>query len=122
MDAKQEAAAFFQCDGWWSQPWYGRQAMTGLRLAFGNGRIHGSGSDIVGPFTFEGFLSSDGIVAMRKHYVGQHDVNYVGTFDGEGVMAGEWDIAGFRGPWWIRLYRIEAAENATEIREFAPTE
>jgi len=95
--------------------------MEPLQLSFDQGRIEGSGADIIGAFTFSGRMADDGRVAMQKQYVGQHSVDYYGTYDGEGVMSGEWRISFSRGPWMIRIRRL-GVDAATEIKEFVPTE
>ena len=91
-----------QADGWWEQNYYGRQSMNPLVLKFDNGVVTGSGADIVGPFTMSGFIK-DGGVAIKKHYVGQHDTDYIGQFDGEGSLQGTWHIDDSRGRWMIHL-------------------
>ncbi len=93
------------CDGWWEQSGWGRQPMLELQLAYANGCIQGSGVDVVGRFTMAGQVAPDGVVAIRKHYVGRHTVNYYGTSDGEGTLAGEWEIDGWRGAWSIAFRR-----------------
>ncbi|HYM89666.1 MAG TPA: hypothetical protein VES92_11195 [Nitrospiraceae bacterium] len=53
---------------------------------------------------------------MVKRYVGKHLVEYLGTYDGEGTLWGEWRIGPFRDRWMITLKRpsrtseIHAAE------------
>ena len=42
-----------QCDGWWDEVGYGRQPMLQLGLRITGRQITGSGTDIVGPFTFD---------------------------------------------------------------------
>lgn len=77
------------CDGWWEQIFFGRQPMKDLVVSIEADRIQGRGSDVVGPFVLEGLFSSDGSVALSKHYVGRHSVRYLGKYDGEGTMAVE---------------------------------
>lgn len=108
-----------ECEGWWHQGWCGRQPMHDLRLTFQEGTIQGSGTDIIGPFIFRGILSEHGAVVLRKHYLGQHEVEYLGTFDGEGGFSGEWTVGCDHGPWMIRLRRTER-DSSTEIQEFGP--
>ncbi|MGB7343054.1 MAG: hypothetical protein WBD20_02480 [Pirellulaceae bacterium] len=91
-----------QAEGWWEQDYFGRQAMNPLVLNFDNGNVTGSGNDIVGPFTMSGVIK-DGNVAIKKRYVGQHDTDYIGQFDGEGTMQGKWHIHEMTGPWMIHL-------------------
>jgi hypothetical protein len=102
-DENRSAAPMMPCDGWWEQRGFGRQPMHQLQLSFAGGMIRGAGVDIVGPFLFDGTLSHGGDVAMVKKYVGKHRVNYVGKYDGEGLMWGMWNIGPFKGPWAIRL-------------------
>ena len=105
-----------QCEGWWEQDWYGRQPMTKLRIAFESNRIHGSGVDIVGPFSLSGIIGDGGAVVIQKQYIGSHCVEYVGAYDGEGSMAGEWRIDSFRGRWLISIRRVET-DSTREITE-----
>jgi hypothetical protein len=106
-----------RCDGWWEEAGYGRQPMEDLRISFELGRIQGSGSDIVGPFTLLGTIGAGGAVFIHKQYIGQHHVEYTGTFDGEGAMWGTWRIECFRGPWMIRIRRFDS-DWAEEIGDF----
>jgi hypothetical protein len=78
--------------GYWEQHGYGRQPMHDLVLRFAGGVIDGEGVDVVGRFTFEGVYDPDGSVTLVKHYLGQHDVLYRGTYDGEGTIWGDWSI------------------------------
>jgi hypothetical protein len=103
--AGPDEVAILECEGWWEQPIFGRHAMRQLRMAFAEGRVRGAGRDIVGEFLFNGTISPDGDVVMIKHYIGRHSVNYVGKYDGEGLMWGRWSLGIFRGPWMIRLGR-----------------
>jgi len=91
------------CDGWWDQKQFGRQPMHQLRLQFDSGSISGSGVDVIGLFTFTGTMDAHGQVLMLKRYLGQHSVEYVGKYDGEGLMWGEWNIAGFKDRWLIKI-------------------
>lgn len=77
--------------------------MTELRLKFDSGYITGTGRDIIGPFTFHGTIDSQGHVAMIKQYIGQHSVDYVGIYDGEGLLYGDWHIGGSKDRWLIRI-------------------
>ena len=106
------------CEGWWEQDGFGRQAMLELQIEFDDGRLRGAGVDIIGPFTLHGSIDEDGAASILKRYVGQHDVVYLGQYDGEGVISGQWDIDGYRGEWMIRLNRRLAGES--EIHEFHP--
>jgi hypothetical protein len=88
--------------GHWDQEIFGRQPMGPLVLRFHDGRIQGEGRDIVGPFTFSGEYDEHGRVRMVKQYHGRrrHQVFYVGTYDGEGTIFGEWRIpSGLSIPW-----------------------
>lgn len=78
--------------GFWEQRFYGRQLMHDLVLHFSDGKVKGSGVDVIGPFTFQGEYDGEGNVAMIKRYVGRHNVLYRGRFDGEGTIFGQWSI------------------------------
>lgn len=117
-----DLAASMQCEGWWEQRALGRQEMSELQLQFQGESISGSGHDIVGVFTFLGNLDSRGQLAMVKRYLGQHHVEYIGTYDGEGTLQGEWILPGVdRGPWliWIKKSRSSQGD---EIAEWSPVE
>ena len=60
--------------------------MKHLQLSFSDGRIYGSGTGVIGPFTFEGVVTT---------LVSEHDVEYAGMFHGEGTMYGKWRIEAF---------------------------
>lgn len=110
-----------RCQGWWEQAGFGRQPMTDLVLSFDAGTIDGSGIDIIGPFTLSGTVDQ-GQAVLRKSYIGQHQVEYVGTFDGEGTLQGMWRIAGaFHGKWLIRI-TAEASGQAKleDVEEWVP--
>lgn len=106
-----------QCAGWWEQAGYGRQAMEGLEVEFQNGELNANGSDVVGPFIMSGRLEPDGQIAIRKHYLGKHEVYYHGVYDGEGTFYGTWDIGGLHGNWSIHLV---ASNGDQEIQTLNP--
>jgi hypothetical protein len=108
------------CSGWWQEVGFGRQPMQELYLRFDAGRISGSGRDIVGAFTFFGAIDEQGRVVMKKKYLGQHTVDYEGTYDGEGLMWGEWRIGPAKNRWMIRFSRARPAPpKEAAILEFA---
>lgn len=109
---------WLECEGWWEQEGYGRQLMTDLRLAFQEGLIKGEGVDVIGPFLFLGKLTEEGQVSLIKQYLGQHSVDYLGQYDGEGELAGIWQIDGFHGRWSIRIKRAPQSDDT--IIEFVP--
>ena len=104
------------CVGWWEQVFFGRQPMENLPLSFDGRRIRGAGVDIVGPFTLEGLLDERGGVAMIKQYRG-HAVDYLGMYDGEGTMSGQWRIGADHGRWMITIRRAVAAATEDEIAQ-----
>ncbi len=92
-----------KCSGWWEQQGYGRQAMDELTLAFDDGHVSGAGTDVVGDFVFRGHINQAGI-RLVKQYIGQHQIEYLGTYDGEGIYFGKWSYAGYlSGKWLIRV-------------------
>jgi hypothetical protein len=103
--ATDKSAPELTCEGWWEQDLFGRQPMRDLRIRFDAGKIVGAGRDIVGTFTFAGSLSAAGQVAMVKRYIGLHSVNYVGTYDGEGLLWGHWHIGPLHNRWLIKIQR-----------------
>lgn len=96
--------AKLRCDGWWEQEGYGRQPMTELVIDFVDGRLSGSGTDIVGDFDLIGSIEGDQI-AIQKHYIGAHTIDYFGTTDGEGVFFGQWSSFGMIGGNWSIRFR-----------------
>ncbi len=105
------------CDGWWQQRGLGRQPMRNLALTFDDKQIHGRGVDIVAPFTLAGKIREDGAVELVKQYRNRHSVLYVGQYDGEGLLYGQWDIDGFRGQWSIKLLRPSHPAMADDIQD-----
>ena len=99
-----------KCNGWWEQDYLGRQPMNELQLAFRDGKIHGFGNDIVGSFSLTGFVSADN-VTLVKQYAAAHQVDYLGTFDGEGTFQGFWKINDFGGRWFIKIESLEDASH-----------
>ena len=93
--------------------------MSDLRLQFVQGEIQGSGVDIIGPFEFSGIISGDGRVAMVKQYLGRHSVDYLGMYDGEGMMWGRWRIGFDHGRWMITI-RSAASASSAAIPEYVP--
>lgn len=91
------------CEGWWEQQWLGRQTMDELRVSVSPPLLAGSGTDVVGAFVLQGDIAADGIVEIRKTYLGKHQVVYVGHYDGEGRLWGTWACCGDRGRWMIAL-------------------
>jgi len=74
-------------------------------MAFDNGRVSGSGTDIIGLFTLTGELHGEN-VTLVKQYVQQHRVDYVGNFDGEGTLRGTWHVGRSRGAWMIKIVSL----------------
>ncbi len=90
----------FQCVGWWEQEGYGRQQMSDLQLSFADGKVTGTGLDIVGPFRLDGFLEESRI-ALLKQYIGKHQIQYYGESIGEGAYSGNWSCYGLVGGRWL---------------------
>jgi hypothetical protein len=81
--------------------------------------IRGSGADIIGLFTLIGTIE-EGKVAIVKQYLGQHSVDYLGTYDGEGTMHGMWRIGFFGGKWMIKVVAHAVEPDEAEIPEWRP--
>lgn len=105
-----------RCDGWWEQQGLGRQLMTNLQLGFRDGEIIGQGEDVIGEFVLSGRLK-DGQTTLLKQYIGAHQVNYPGSFDGEGTLQGLWSINEIGGRWLIKIVGSATAANPIEIIE-----
>ena len=93
--------------------------MNDLVLSIHGTAISGSGSDIIAPFQFNGRLRDDGSVELIKKYDRKHSVLYVGQYDGEGTLSGDWDISGYRGEWSIKFVEPVGGD-AFEIQEIVP--
>ena len=91
------------CTGWWEQDELGRQYMEGLIVAIDGTRISGSGTDLAGMFTLEGTVADDGHVRVKKQYLDQHSVMYLGRYDGARRLWGRWQLNLLQGPWEIVL-------------------
>ena len=108
-----------KCSGWWEQQGYGRQSMSDLLLSFSDGKIVGTGFDIVGAFQFDGYLKQDRIYLL-KSYIESHQIEYHGVSIGEGAYSGEWSSDGYvGGKWLLGVERqVDAAADTTkEVRE-----
>lgn len=58
------------------------------------GAVTGKGRDDVGEFTISGKIDQSNSLSFTKQYIGQHAVEYNGTFT-ERQMSGKWSIASF---------------------------
>jgi hypothetical protein len=78
--------------GFFLQCWMpGRQTMA-IDFTFEAEHLQATGSDIVGPFTFEGqYNVADGKCRWIKKYLGKHSVTYTGVNEGQGIW-GVWEI------------------------------
>ena len=57
-----------------------------LILTFQEGKIHGEGQDVVGPFVMSGTYETDsGRCWWSKQYLGRHKVAYQGYHEGNGI-------------------------------------
>jgi hypothetical protein len=87
------------CVGDWEGTWtigrrHGGHMSLHVELEMPNGRIHGSGSDRVGEFDFEGTVT-DHTIDFRKQYRGKHAVHYSGTSDDRRkTFSGKWHVEG----------------------------
>ena len=85
--------------GFFLQCWLPGRNMMAIDLNFEAGKLHANGSDIVGPFTFNGDYSrADGKCQWTKQYLGRHRVTYTGVNEGHGIW-GVWEIRQFGGLW-----------------------
>lgn len=108
------------CRGWWEQDFYGRQPMEDLALAVDGRLLAGAGRDVVGRFSLEGFVATDGRVSIEKRYLGRHSVFYEGQTDGEGRLWGMWALPGYQGRWMIELGRAAMDGPGGAADPFAP--
>jgi hypothetical protein len=78
--------------GFFLQCWLpGRHRMV-LDLHFDAGRLQASGTDDVGPFTFDGeYDPADGKCSWIKQYTGRHSIRYRGANEGHGIW-GVWEL------------------------------
>jgi hypothetical protein len=99
--------------------------MRNLVLRFSADWIEGEGTDIIGPFTFQGQFQGDASVTLVKQYLGRHQVLYQGQYDGEGTIFGQWSIGAFwRGPFVLQREHqtLAAEESLAEVMEAPPGE
>jgi hypothetical protein len=102
--------------GFYLQWWMPGRHMMAIDLTFARGRLEASGSDFVGPFTFEGdYNPVDGECRWSKVYLGRHQVSYTGINEGEGIC-GIWEIRQLGG-----LYRDQGVFHIWP-RGMTPTE
>jgi len=93
--------------------------MEQLRIDFDGGNIRGSGTDMIGLFALTGTIE-EGKVAIVKQYLGQHSVDYFGTYDGEGTMHGNWRIGLFGSKRTIKVVGLPVETDEAEIPEWRP--
>ena len=75
----------------------GPRSQMDIRFTFSNGRIAADGCDDVGEFVLGGsYDEATGECHWTKHYVGRHDVSYVGFREGKGIW-GTWKLDGITG-------------------------
>lgn len=82
-----------------------------LRLTFEVGRLTGSGSDDVGPFSIHGRYDPTSLeCTWQKAYVGGHSVDYRGWREGKGIW-GRWTIGtSASGGFHVWPVSVEAGE------------
>ena len=74
---------------------------------------------MIGLFALTGTIE-EGKVAIVKQYLGQHSVDYLGTYDGEGIMHGMWRIGWFAGKWMIKVVGRAVETDEAAIPEWRP--
>ncbi len=107
-DAQHETDDRFPSGEWtgfFVQPDSRQRHGMDLALRFAQGKISGEGSDAVGDFTIEGSYDiAKAKCLWRKHYIGQHSVEYAGEAR-EGGIVGQWRIQGqpmfWSGPFFV---------------------
>jgi len=102
------------CQGWWEQSGLGRQPMNELQLSFWDGEILGQGHGIVGQFILNSFVQADNVTLVKK-YIGAHQIDYPGTFDGEGTFQGFWKTHRLGGRWLISIESSNAPDTIIDI-------
>lgn len=91
--------------------------MRPLALSIHGVRVSGSDADVVGPFTFAGFVGPSGRVGMVKRYTWRHRVWYGGRYDGAGRLWGRWRLVAETGLWEITLDQALELEEAVGAEE-----
>jgi hypothetical protein len=85
--------------GFFLQCWIPGRHMMAIDLTFTGGHLEAKGSDLVGPFTFQGeYIPADGKCQWVKRYLGKHRVTYTGVNEGQGIW-GVWEIRQLGGLW-----------------------
>lgn len=99
---------------------YGTQHKMTCMLDFKDGKVTGSGSDIIGAFSWKGnYDVKEGNCQIVKHYLGQHDVYYSGYVDENGFW-GHWKHFGIGEGfhiWPKKSNQSNAKEEKQEIKE-----
>ncbi len=89
-----------------------------LNLQFGQGQIHGDGSDDIGRFLIKGrFDAANRECHWNKSYLGGHDVYYRGFREGKGIW-GTWEITiQYHGGFHIWPRQAGDGEELAEARQ-----
>lgn len=113
---------------WVSGPWTGyynypwrlaeRHGMD-LRLTFSDGRLTATGSDDVGPFTFEGRYDPATLECTWVKRYATHTVDYRGFREGKGIW-GTWRLTGATGGFHIWPLEADAAAASVSASEQVP--
>ncbi len=117
--------------GWYRQ--YGTRSRMLIRIWFQHGKVHATGSDGIGPFTFSGrYDTESGDVSFVKTYIARPElveIFYQGRGEQKGVR-GAWEFLGIRGGGEFHIWPESQSEGETdavhveqeiEIRRSVPT-
>jgi hypothetical protein len=104
--------------GFWIQEGVGKQRMT-LHLWFREGRVAGTGSDVVGRFAMDGTYDlKTGRCLLIKQYIGAHRLQYRGASEGDELwLWGIWELPNDRGG--FHLWPERAADPTRRILKAA---
>lgn len=95
---------------------YGTKHEMTCMLDFKEGKVTGSGSDVIGAFNWRGnYDAQEGTCQLVKIYLGQHNVYYKGYVDENGYW-GNWEIYS-KGEGFHIWPKKAGAENAKVEKE-----
>ncbi len=71
------------------------------KLKIKNNLIEGKGKDDIAKFKVRGMIEHNGNVRFKKEYKKKHTVEYYGHYNPQGQIAGQWNLSGQTGTFYI---------------------
>ena len=92
----------------------GTRSLMDIRFTFSSGRISADGCDDIGEFVLAGsYDEASRECTWLKHYIGMHDVAYVGFREGKGIW-GTWTVEGATGGFHVWPLNSDGRGEVTE--------